>query len=186
LFFRGKNRPDAIREYAELAVNNHIAMAIFNYKWTTVFHCKWDTNSEPVCKIATDEKFFGANGVTISPDGNTVFVNDPLDMNIMALSRNVETGELTKKFDIKLPSVVDNIEYDDEANEIILGNIIPGGMVVASPPSVKEGKDDKWTIKGVLKHNENKLKQISVAARMGTSKIVLGSPFSEGILVCSQ
>ena len=165
-----------------------MAVAIFNYKWTTVFHCKWDTNSKPVCKIATDEKFFGANGITISPDRNTVFVNDPLDTNIMALSRNVETGELTKEFGIKLPSVVDNIEYDDEANEIILGNIIPGGMVVASPPLVKESgdKDEQWTIKGVLKHNENKLKQISVAARIGTSKIVLGSPFSEGILVCSN
>ena len=165
-----------------------MAVAIFNYKWTTVFHCKWDTNSKPVCKIATEEKFFGANGITISPDRNTVFVNDPLDTNIMALSRNVETGELTKEFDIKLPSVVDNIEYDDEANEIILGNIIPGGMVVASPPSIKESgdKDEQWTIKGVLKHNENKLKHISVAARIGTSKIVLGSPFSEGILVCSN
>ena len=161
---------------------------MFNYKWTTIFYCKWDTNNKPVCKVATQEKFLCANGVTISPDGNTVYVNDVLDMNIMALSRNVETGELTKRFNIKLPSAVDNIEYDDEANEIILGNVIPGGMAIASPPSVKKGsdKDDQWTIKGVLKHNENKLKQISAAARIGNSKIILGSPFSEGILVCSN
>ena len=105
ILFRGRKRPDAIREYFENVANNHFAVAIFNYKWTTVFHCKWDSNSKPVCKIATEEKFLGANGITLSPDGKTVFVNDPLDMNIMALSRNVETGELTKKIDISTNSI---------------------------------------------------------------------------------
>ena len=154
-----------------------------NYRWTNVFHCKWGIDTEPQCKIATTETFLMANGITISQDHTTVFVNDPLDMNIMALSRNVETGNLTKLYNIKLPSIVDNIEYDDEANEIILGSLIPGGVAVASPTM----DDDKiWIIKGVLKHDETKLKQISAAARMGNSKIVLGSPFSEGILVCSR
>ena len=43
---------------------------------------------------------------------------------------------------------------------------------------------ENWITKGVLKHDETKLKQISVAARLGP-RIVLGSQFSEGILVCS-
>ena len=103
-------------------------------------------------------------------------------MNIMALDRNMETGELTKSYDINLPSMVDNIEYDDEANEIILGNILPGGMAILTKT---EDDDDGWITKGVLKHDETKLKGISAAARLGKSKVVLGSPFSEGILVCT-
>ena len=114
-----------------------------------------DDFTKAVCNVATEERFKMANGITISPDRKTVFVNDPLDMNIMALARNTETGELTKSYDIHLPSMVDNIEYDDEAN-------------------------------GVLKHDETKLKGISAAARLGKSKFVMGSPFSEGILVCTK
>ena len=183
--FRGTKRPETIQEYAQIVANNHVVLGLFNLRWTTIFHCKWDSNIRPVCKIATEEKFFCANGITISPDGNTIFVNDVLGLNIVALSRNLESGVLTKQFDIQLPSIVDNIEYDDEANEIILGNIIPGGMAVASPPLANEASDT-WKVKGVLKHDETKLKQISVAARMGTSKIILGSPFAEGVLVCSN
>ena len=140
-------------------------------------------STQPECKVATDEKFLLANGITSSPDSKTIFVNDVLDMNIMALSRDLKTGLLTKKFDIPLPALVDNIDYDDEANEILLGSIVPGGLAIAA-----QDKDinDRWTTKGVLIHDEKKLKQISVGARIGNSKIILGSPFSEGILVCNN
>ena len=148
IFFRGKHQPDTIREHVEVSLNNHYAVLIFNYRWTNVFHCKWgdDDFTKAVCNVATEERFKMANGITISPDRKTVFVNDPLDMNIMALARNTETGQLTKSYDIHLPSMVDNIEYDDET----------------------------------------KLKGISAAARLGKSKFVMGSPFSEGILVCTK
>ena len=118
IFFRGKHQPDTIREHVEVSLNNHYAVLIFNYRWTNVFHCKWgdDDFTKAVCNVATEERFKMANGITISPDRKTVFVNDPLDMNIMALARNTETGQLTKSYDIHLPSMVDNIEYDDEAN----------------------------------------------------------------------
>ena len=137
-------------------------------------------NTKPVCKVATEEKFLMANGITSSADGKTVFVNDVLGMNIMALSRDEKTGLLSKKFDIPLPALVDNIDYDDEASEILLGSIVPGGLAVAVP------EKDSWSVKGVLYHDEKKLKQISVGARLGNSKIVLGTPFSEGILVCNN
>ena len=182
IFFRGKHQPDTIREHVEVSLNNHYAVLIFNYRWTNVFHCKWgdDDFTKAVCNVATEERFKMANGITISPDRKTVFVNDPLDMNIMALARNTETGELTKSYDIHLPSMVDNIEYDDEANDIL-----PGGMAVLTKTAA--GDDDtSWIMNGVLKHDETKLKGISAAARLGKSKFVMGSPFSEGILVCTK
>ena len=187
IFFRGKHQPDTIREHVEVSLNNHYAVLIFNYRWTNVFHCKWgdDDFTKAVCNVATEERFKMANGITISPDRKTVFVNDPLDMNIMALARNTETGQLTKSYDIHLPSMVDNIEYDDEANEIILGNILPGGMAVLTK-TVAGDDDTSWITNGVLKHDETKLKGISAAARLGKSKFVMGSPFSEGILVCTK
>ena len=101
--FRGKHNPETIREHIEVALNNHNTLIMFNYRWTNVFHCIWDVDTETVCKIATQERFLLANGIIISPDQKTVFVNDVLDKNIMALTRNTETGELTKSYDINLP-----------------------------------------------------------------------------------
>ena len=109
-----------------------------------------------------------------------MFVNDVLDMNIMALSRDAKSGWLTKKFDIPLPAIADNIDYDDEANEILIGTIVPGGLAVAAP------ENGEWAVTGVLRHDEKKLQPISASARVGNSKIVLGSPFAEGILVCTN
>ena len=180
LILRGMNNPETSQERLQLLANDIDARLLLNYRLTTVFHCKWGTNASPICKVATQEKFILANGITISPDGSTVFVNDVLDMNIMALSRDENTGLLSKKYDIPLPALVDNIDYDDEASEILLGSIVPGGLAVAVP------EKDSWTVKGVLYHDEKKLKQISVGARLGNSKIVLGTPFSEGILVCNN
>ena len=57
--------------------------------------------------------------------------------------------------------------------------VVPGGIAVATPS--KGG----WTVRNVLEHDGTKLSQISAAARWG-STVFLGSPFSEGLLVCSD
>ena len=124
-----------------------------------------------------------------------VYVNDPVDKMITVMERDKKTGKLKKVSEIKLPFGADNIEYDDEADEIIIGTIpdfiaaikmsggedvpVPGGMVVAHKHTNNEG----WEVQDVLNHDGTKLSQISAAARLG-DKVVLGSPFSEGILVC--
>ena len=151
---------------------------------------------EAACESATDIRFQGANGITIDQDRNTVFVNDPLHKTITVMKRDKKTGKLAKLSEIVMPFGADNIEYDDESNEIIIGTIpdfiacikkgqgedvsVPGGMAVARKESGVTG----WVVDSVLEHNGAKLPQISAAARLG-SKIVLGSPFSEGILVCN-
>ena len=123
-----------------------------------------------------------------------MFVNDPPQRRISVFSIHQNNEKLTKDEIVDLPMVVDNVEYDDATEEILLGTIpdlwaavqkhsnnsfpVPGGMAVLE----QNGKD--WSVKDVLEHDGTKLSQISAAARFG-SKIVLGSPWSEGILVCT-
>ena len=103
--------------------------------------------------------------------------------------------QLTKESLIKLPVPADNIEYDDETAELIIGTIpdvpaamehmmgnksvaVPGGMAIAS--RLPTGG---WQVRDVLEHDGTKLAQISAAARYGGT-VILGSPGSEGLLVC--
>ena len=79
----------------------------------------------------------------------------------------------------------ENIRKKFAGGFVKLGNILPGGMAVLTKTAA--GDDDtSWVTNGVLKHDETKLKGISAAARLGKSKFVMGSPFSEGILVCTK
>merc|ERR1712080_280031 len=136
----------------------------------------------------------GANGITISADRNTVYVNDPINKLITVMARDKDTGLLSTQDSIALPMAVDNIEHDDESGDIIMGTIphilpaikfmngekvaVPGGLAVAR----RTGAGD-WKVDSVLEHDGTKLCQISAAVRLG-ERIVLGSPFSQGLLLC--
>ena len=199
--FRGTNNPDGWVEklYEMFDVWNWSSspQILIGLKMTQVFHCSWTEDSEATCEPASEHKFLGANGLTINEDRSVVYVNDPMDMMITAMERNKKTGKLTKVSEIQLPFAADNIEYDDEADEIIIATIpdfiavgknmegedvpVPGGMVVAH----KHAENDGWVLKDVLNHDGTKLSQISSGAKF-KDKVVLGSPFSEGILVCQM
>ena len=171
-----------------------IGLPIFflSLKWTTVFVCSL---SRGTCQAATEEMFNGANGMTISPDRQLVFVNDPMEKVVTVMRRGPDSYQLTKESLIKLPVPADNIEYDDETDQIIIGTIpdvpaamehmmgnksvaVPGGLAIASPRPT-----GGWQVRSVLEHDGTKLAQISAAARYGGT-VVLGSPGSEGLLVC--
>ena len=172
---------------------NDVLPFFFGIKWTTVFHCKWD-NKASSCVIATDESFGSANGLTINTDRTKLFVNDLVQKQITVYSIHQNNQKLTRDEIISLPMVVDNIEYDDATQEILMGTVpdlwaavqihsnksfpVPGGMAVL------EGIGKDWRVKDVVEHDGTKLSQISAAARFGT-KIILGSPWSEGVLVCN-
>ena len=159
---------------------------------TEVFLCSWTETSDATCVAASDQKFVGANGLTIDQDRAVVYVNDPEDKMITVMKRDKETGKLNKESEMIMSFGADNIEYDDEADEIIIATIhdfaavdkrfdgedvpVTGGMALAR-------KKDGWEVHDILNHDGTKLNQISAAARFG-DKVVLGSPFSEGILVC--
>jgi len=190
---RGTDNPETWKE--KLIELSKMPLGLLGLKLTQVFHCTWEGDAEAVCKPASDEKFQGANGVTMDQEGSVVYVNDPGKKKITVMEREKTTGMLTKVSEIVMPLGADNIEYDDEADEIIIGSIpdflacmkkmkgedvpVPGGMAVARKSTDNAG----WVIDNVLNHDGTKLAQISAASRLG-SKVVLGSPFSEGILVC--
>eukprot|EP00091_Calanus_sinicus_P025677 TRINITY_DN9936_c0_g1_i1.p1 TRINITY_DN9936_c0_g1~~TRINITY_DN9936_c0_g1_i1.p1 ORF type:complete len:281 (-),score=85.66 TRINITY_DN9936_c0_g1_i1:171-1013(-) len=192
---RGTDNPENWKE--KLIEVSKLPLGLLGLKMTQVFHCTWEGEAEADCKPASDEKFQGANGVTINQDGSVVYVNDPGQKKITVMEREKATGKLNKVSEIVMPLGADNIEYDDEADEIIIGSIpdffacikkmkgedvpVPGGMAVARKSTDNSG----WVIDNVLNHDGTKLAQISAAARLG-SKVVLGSPFSEGILVCKM
>ena len=58
---------------------------LFGLKWTTVHVC---SISDGKCQIATDEKFVGANGITVNKDGSLVFVNDPSEKLVTVFQRD--------------------------------------------------------------------------------------------------
>ena len=187
---KGGHHPEGLVEIFHSLMG--LPIFLLGLKWTTVFVC---SVSEATCQTATKEKFSGANGMTVSPDRTRVFINDPVEKLVTVMRREEKGYQLTKESDIKLPVAADNIEYDDEADEIIIGTIpdmgacmqlmmgnksvaAPGGMAVAS-----RLPDGRWMVRDVLEHDGTKLSQISAAARYGGT-VVLGTPGSEGLLAC--
>merc|ERR1740121_1708102 len=65
----------------------------------------------------------GANGITISPDRKTVFVNQVASKKVAVFARRQGDGSLEHLRDIKLLRLVDNIEYDAEAQVLMAGSI---------------------------------------------------------------
>jgi len=187
----GMANPDTWREWAQ--VKALLPITLGGVKLTSVFHCRWgNPEEEDSCKIATDQKFLGANGLTISGNGKAVLVNDPMDKKITVFERQ-DNGTLKLSATIPLPVAIDQIEWDDESGEVIIGTIphikatdmvdnsptVPGGAAI-----LKLNDAGEWVWRGILDHDGTKLSQVSAAAKLG-SKLVLGSPVSEGILVCA-
>jgi len=185
---QGNLNPQTVQE--KLQVMSTLPINVLGIRLTTVFHCRW-SDSKDSCVSATEESFIGANGISLSGDGSTVYVNDPIDKRITVMARNKDSGRLSKSSTIELPVAVDNIEYDDHSGEIIVGTIpdlksamnklnVPGGMAVLR----RKTNNDEWEWTSILEQDGTKLSQISAASRLG-NRIVLGSPFSEGVLLCS-
>ena len=185
---QGTKNPSGILESIKTFLD--IPIHIFSLKLTTVYVC---TISTSVCDVATDETFVGANGITINAGRDKLFVNDPTENLITVFNINPKNLKLMKESTINLPFAADNIEYDDLSDEIIIGTIpdlaaaikkgmdpsfpVPGGMAIASL------QGSGWKIRDILEHDGTKLSQISAAARFGPT-VILGSPGSEGLLVC--
>ena len=184
----GKQNPSGLKEKINLLLD--VSVHNLQMKLTTFYLC---SISDSICKIATEEKFGMANGITINANRSKLFVNDLIQMTINVFNIDENSMKLSKDSAIKLPFAVDNIEYIDEDDEIIMGTFtdleaarmrnkdptvkVPGGMALASP------RGSGWKIREILRHDGTKLSQISAAVRYGDT-VILGSPGSEGLLVC--
>jgi len=188
----GKKFPKTLEEKVNLV---KISLAQIFVKGTAVYRCTFvdDDSVPPQCTVAADG-FYGANGITKSPDG-TIFVNDVPAYRVHILSRDAVTGHLTETGRIPVQHIVDNIEWV-APGVLYMGNIpmayrslmkmegydvaVPGGLAVATYHTAT--KD--WVVNNsVLMHDGSTLSQISVGY-LYAGKVLLGSPFSNGLLLC--
>ena len=164
---------------------------------TRLFRCRWDvqdSNKPSRCELATSRTFVGANGITTNDDRTKIFVVDATAKQVVVFAKKTKRGYLTFDHVIHLPFAVDNIEYQSNG-DLIMGSIpilhiaadakgpqdpVPGGMLVATP---KGSSGQEWVVSHPLLHDGTKMSQVSAAARFG-KRIVLGSPYANGILVC--
>ena len=56
-------------------------------------------------------------------------------------------------------------------------------MIKASSTPTRDGSEKEWDVVEVLVHDGELLLQVSAAARLDRS-IILGSPYSKGVLIC--
>lgn len=188
-----------------------VPITTLKIKLTRIFRC---TIADGACTVASSERFIGANGIAISEDRQTVFVNDAPGAMVSVMGREAD-GSLKKVSEIKSKHVLDNIEMSadgklmggsiplpytsgtvcDEAKDLSMsadmdGRHIgcghsPGGLLEISPVDTggKSFVDGTQVDKGI--HDGGLLSGISAAVQSG-DKIVLGSPFSTGLLICKS
>jgi DNA-binding beta-propeller fold protein YncE len=166
-------------------------------KKTNVQRCLWDPE-QPVKAAICDVVATGfrvANGITSDPDRKLIFVVDAGDTKLYVFDRN-EDGSLSFKATVDLPHAADNIEFDVASNKLTLGGMpylyqvlarmngddsvcVSGGMV-----TVELLSDGSYNVEEVLMHDGSKLSMISSAVFVH-GKILLGSPPSDGVLLCT-
>ena len=194
----GSNHGETLKEKVLNSLKTQVLLtATTGLSLTRLFRCEWDVQdpSKPSrCELATSRTFVGANGITTNDDRSKIFVVDLPAKHVVVFAKKTKRGHLIFDHVIDLPYAVDNIEYQSNG-DLLIGTIpilhiaadakgpqdpVPGGMLVASPKG-SSGQD--WTLSHPLVHDGTKMSQVSAAARFG-DRVVLGSPYDNGILVC--
>ena len=167
-------------------------------KHTKVHRCVWDPEhleKAASCTVAATG-FRVANGITSNPQKTRFFVADTNDKSIHVLSRSND-GSLHRKGIIRLPYIPDNVEYDVASGKLttiglpslyetakrMLGDAsvqVSGGMITVE--SI-ENDGPNYRIDEVLMHDGSQLSQFSSAVYFH-DKIFMGSPPSDGVLMC--
>jgi sugar lactone lactonase YvrE len=75
------------------------------------------------CGKAHATAFVGANGIAISADRTQLFVNDPPLARVTVFDRALSTGELTVLTDFSTGFCADNIEYQPETGNLLMGTL---------------------------------------------------------------
>eukprot|EP00298_Acanthocystis_sp_HF-20_P028715 c7535_g1_i1.p1 GENE.c7535_g1_i1~~c7535_g1_i1.p1 ORF type:complete len:383 (+),score=109.36 c7535_g1_i1:2-1150(+) len=177
---------------------------LFGIPSTRIYRCTWkdDGSHNPPTECSDGiHVLSGANGLSKIPETNTYFVADSPGGKLLILSREFD-GSLKIDYTISLPHPIDNIVYNSVSHSVTVGStphvlnvllkigslygeVIPGGM--AEVKLLKNGNLVNEFSKGfdVILHNGEKLSKVSVGVRSG-DYVILGSPFTNGVLVCPQ
>ena len=168
----------------------------------------------PRCEVATSTRFVHANGIAISHDRRSVFVNDPTARQITVLER-AASGELHTVSHFTTKHSLDNIEMTPEGrlsggsipavftakatceeakpltfNKVVDGREIgcgrsPGGMVLISLLGTGGSSYVDGTQIEHAMHDGSKLDGISAALQL-SGKVLLSGPNSPGLLLCGS
>jgi len=211
----GLNNPDTWWEKVYHALEGPVVLLfdlsltrVFHCSWGAPHSTKNNDNSDDaVCAAVTGYEFQMANGITISNDRAQVFVADTPRRRISVREAVVQPNgqhSLVEVDHILLPHIVDNIEMEPgiSSTTITMGTIpnlwkamyqmakshdqdvaCPGGMIVARREEKNGGS--RWVVQDAFNHDGSKLSQISSAVRVGSSRVVLGSFYGNGVLMCN-
>jgi hypothetical protein len=185
---------------------------------TQVFRCTFGPDEEPSCEDATGMLFRSANGMTVDQARGRYFVCDTLARRVTVFDREEGTGMLRTNKGASFDSLhpCDNIEYDADNGELIIGTIVkpymalgviagggsgvaPGGMVVATEctdPAVNcaggSGSDGSASIVSggwlvrEVRMHNGNKLPLISAAARFGDHVFLGSFSSTGFLVCED
>lgn len=103
----GKKSAALMKEKVEQALFTPINL--LKIPLTRVFRCQ--LNETPQCQVATDSRFVMANGIAISHDRQTVYVNDVTLAKVMVLAREPD-GMLKVVSSFPTKHSIDNFEMN--------------------------------------------------------------------------
>ena len=87
-----------------------------------LWRCQWneseiraDGRLPSDCVLADPAASIGLNGMNVNRVKSVVWANDLFLSRLWVWDRDTETGELTRRADLELPGVIDNVEYDSSS-----------------------------------------------------------------------
>ena len=134
-----------------------------------------------------------ANGINMSTDGKEVYVASTIGGSVLVYARDVSSGKLSFKEEIRLQSGADNIEIDEQGNlwvachPKLLTFVKHANDTSKLSPSqvfkITHDSSGKFTAQEIFLSEGDDLSGSSVAAVTG-NLLLIGSVLDEGILQC--
>ena len=134
-----------------------------------------------------------ANGINVSPDGNTLYIAATVGRKIQVYTRQIPSGTLTLRDEIFLGTGVDNIERDPAGNlwvaahpKLLTFVAHANDPATLSPSQVLKitpGQDGHYQIDEIYLDTGEALSGSSVGAVFG-HHLLIGSVFDDHFLVC--
>lgn len=103
-----------------------VPIAVLKLRTTRVFRCTVGARGS-ACEVASSSRWVGANGIAISSDRRSIFVNDPPRRTITVLERGPDGG-LTQVSEFQTKHILDNIEMDDSSGAPPPGRLTGGSL----------------------------------------------------------